>query len=99
MAALSITPGDWDVGGDIAAAPSAGAVYQVLAGVSATINASPLIVAQISQPGGTFGGINLTMPTIRVLITTATIYYPTVNVGFSSGTCTVTGTIWARRVR
>ena len=100
ITSISITAGDYDVGGSICFNPTA-VLTQVIAGTnttSATFQASPgYSVFNASSASG--GGECLATPTSRVNVSTTTTVYLIGSASFSSGTTTTVGTVWARRRR
>lgn len=108
LTSLTLTPGDWDLQGEVWFTPSVGgAAIGLWAGLSLASATFPSGVAlntsrsQIILASGTFS-LNtaaFALPACRVNITAATTYYFVVQGSFTSGSITVQGKMWARRVR
>lgn len=99
---LNLTAGDWDVQADVLITPAGSTV---VAGAIVGVSTSPTSFGglgtffQISQTAAAGASQTFTSPIVRVSLSATTTYYSTINVGFSVSTCTVTGFIFARRVR
>jgi hypothetical protein len=103
IASIPLTPGDWDVFADgylqfsVSAAGNGGHVS--ISNLAATL---PLVAA-LNQSRATYTGTILSACAAprpcRVSLAAAATYYLVVQSSFASGTCTVTGAIWARRAR
>lgn len=105
VTSISLTPGDWDVRGNVEFSP-AGTTNQV--GSIATINTVSATLP--TQPNnGAFAFINVTLPagqgialptgTIRISVSTATTVYLIAQAAFNTSTDTAFGFIGARRIR
>ena len=98
IATLALTAGDWDVAGNVIFNPTAGVTYAACS-VSTASGAIGPIATRVPGAGsatqlriGTGGGL-------RVSVAAATTVYLTAQTAFSSGSMSVTGVIWGRRVR
>jgi hypothetical protein len=95
---LALSAGDWDVFGNGSATCGSGTVQSYLAiGMGTT--------GMTSSMGGPFGmsgtGVQMafTAPTVRVSVSTSTNAYLYIYSGFSGGTLTGYGSVYARRAR
>jgi len=101
---VSLTPGDWDIEGTVNYSLGAGATctfYTASVGLtSATLVGlgGSNMVTGVSWNNG-LGSITLASPTVRVSITSTSTVYCVADAAFTGGTCTVNGSIRARRVR
>ena len=103
IASVVLTPGDWDVCGDIGLNVGTGAATLIQAGISPTSAALPAFSvggSRICQLGSFASAQHIFgLRTARVNITTSTTYYLVANVTFPSGTTTAIANIFARRAR
>lgn len=101
VGSLVLTAGDWDVQVVIAFTNTGGAtIGAVFAGVSSTINTFAQGLGSYQQiPTPAVAGLVVTSPTVRYNVSTNTTVWPTGNVNFTAGTCTMQTVIYARRVR
>lgn len=102
VTSITLTPGDWDVWGNVAF-PTIGTAWQAIAGwvstTSATIPDNSLWAA-IGLSTGTFGASSgIPVPQQRFSVNTNTTVYLSSFGNGSSGNGTVCGGIYARRVR
>jgi hypothetical protein len=103
MTSLSLTAGDWDVGGNVTWSPAAATIITnaqaAVSTTSATLpdNSSRLIATAVALPAN--DSLGYPVPVLRVNVTVTTTLYLAVFVLYSSGTLTVCGNIWARRMR
>jgi hypothetical protein len=103
MISLSLTAGDWDVGGNVVWSPAAATIIaNAQAAVSTTSAALPdnsnrLIATTVPMTAN--DSLGAPVPVLRVNVTVTTTVYLGVFVVYSAGTLTVCGNIWARRVR
>jgi hypothetical protein len=104
LTSISLTPGDWDVSGDVWIVVGTGGAAIVTGAISSVSGAFPVmginggrtqICAAISASSSNLLSVN----TVRVSVTATTPYYLIVLCTFPSGTTTATGYIWARRAR
>lgn len=99
LCSLALTAGDWEVDNIVSVTTSAGAT-SITAGNSnsaTAIAASPLrlqLVAALSS-----GGQNLPAPRRQFSLSATTTIYLNTSVGFSSGTASAVGFMFARRIR
>ena len=101
VASLNLTPGDWDISADIHFTASA-TMTIIVGGISLTSASFPSssLAESMGQLSGNMISTNvMVLRPCRASLTTATSYYLTAQANFPSGTCTVSGTIWARRAR
>ena len=102
VTSISLTPGDWDVWGNVAFSPSAtiseaeGAVSQTSANFPGIIAGGIFIYPYTS--GSAALTVGATGATVMRLAATTTVYL-TASATFSSGTCAAYGVIYARRRR
>ena len=100
LGALALTAGDWDVWGDALFSYSGGNVANsciaCINNVNTTIGGPQFLVAQAAN---TLGGQNVPVPYQRVNLSSPANVFLNVQSGFSSGTCTASGHIYARRAR
>lgn len=100
ITSLPLTPGDWDVWGNVSCNPGTGTAFSVIITgintVSGTIPASPLY-SQWSGAGTTNFGQTGSPPQRRLVLTAPTTIYLVSNIGFAGGTATANGILAARR--
>lgn len=101
---ITLTPGDWDVQGNIWYSVGAGGGSNIQCGIS-NVSATIPADASISQtrmtdniPGMGAGQMR-SLGACRASVATATTYYLYGSLTFVSGTSTVYGAMWARRMR
>lgn len=100
VAAVTLTPGDWDVWGLVGFLPVGGAVLvQQVGGVSLTSGAFSGIFSNLLFVAPANAGSSVTPPQIRVNVSSNTPVFMVAQGSFSPGTCTAQGSIFARRVR
>ncbi|HJY89164.1 MAG TPA: hypothetical protein VJ255_02760 [Candidatus Acidoferrum sp.] len=103
IATINLTPGDWDVQGNawFAVGVSATNLQAGITNVSATIPAETSIgLTRVTENIALAGGGQMrSISPCRVNVTVNTTYYLYASLSFPSGTCTVYGSIWARRAR
>jgi hypothetical protein len=100
IAAITLTPGDWDVDAYFTTTPAAGTVVaQVIAAYSTTSATLGTVVTMmtITFPAG--GQLVLPMTTQRYNVSVSTVLYAVIDMVFSGGTLSVNGVMRARRVR
>jgi len=96
---IPLTPGDWDVQGEvwIQGATTISAVVGAISPTSATFPGSGIGTSR-SQIAGTLTSTQiLALKSCRVLITAAANYYLVAQCNYTAGTATAIGNIWARR--
>jgi len=100
VAMVTLTAGDWDVGGTLYCLTASatmtqlvGCISSITASVANTIGVSALPLAFTTT---TFN-IKLPLPTQRFNVSTSTPIYLNGEAFFSAGSATVGGTVWARR--
>lgn len=99
VASISLPPGDWDVQGDVFIATTASLV-SAHGGINNVSAAIPGVALNASRQSINVAGMANTMLSLkacRALVTVTTVYYLIAQAGFTSGSCTATGVIWARR--
>ena len=99
---LALTPGDWDISGELwVAAPSGSTILGAALNNSAAFPAAPIQNASRAQLAATFAGSNqiLALAPCRTNTSVGVTYYLLASATFSSGTVTATGRIFARRMR
>jgi hypothetical protein len=99
---LTLTAGDWDIGGTVVAGAGGGTTLTFFqAGFSATTAFGSYGTQTMLQSGGatSFAYSVFTIPTQRVNVTASQPIYMVVNIVFSGGTMTASANIWARRMR
>lgn len=107
ITSLTLTPGDWDITGDVYFTASAGptSVYAAINTLPTTLPAVPLPGINVSRSQITFlsamaaNQLLSLRPCRASLVAPTTLYYLIAQANFSSGTATATGTMWARRAR
>ena len=100
LTSISLTAGDWDVFGNVYFAPSSGAT--ALAVWTNTISATApdaSLQSIITVNSMNLGNTGFPVPTLRYSLSNTTTVYISVSATFPSGTCTVSGGIYARRIR
>jgi hypothetical protein len=106
VASISLSPGDWDVTGDVYLTGTAAisSVFVATSFVAATLPTVPLTGINVARsqivtptPMSTVQG--LPVRTCRVSVTATTPYYLIGYAVFASGACSATGVLWARRAR
>lgn len=98
ITSISLTAGDWDVGGNIVYSPSA-TMTNIVAGASSTSATLPAAPMQSTFAVSGEGVASIVAPLARFSLTSTTTVYLVGGASFASGTCTATGIIRARRVR
>jgi hypothetical protein len=106
ITSIALTPGDWDVfgelwfGGTIAGATVLNGALTPTSGGFPTAPAmnTSRFQTQWSAAGGG-GAMQFPLCPCRASIAAATSYYLVAGATYASGSCTVTGKIWARRAR
>ena len=104
VAGITLSPGDWDVQGEINFAATAATMTAVMGTISPVAASAPGAVAMnasgviIQAP---FTGLSqrIALAPCRASLSVSAPYYLSALVNFGSGTVTVTGKIWARRAR
>ncbi len=108
VTSIVLTPGDWDIGGNIAFTGDASTVCTSLIGLLNTSSAALLDAAFESQmsfaAGATVfatGNIGMALMGQRISVATATTttVYLIARAGFTVSTCNAAGYVWARRRR
>ena len=106
ITSISLTPGDWDVYGEVWFIAGTGAPIGLTAAINNVSATMPSTAGGIgtarNQLIGTFGassGGTLSLRPCRASLTTTTTYYLLMSMNFPSGAPTATGNIWARRAR
>jgi hypothetical protein len=101
LSSISLTAGDWLVGGNIRIAGTAQAVTRTIVWLSTTSATFPDF-SNINEWNGntttfvTYGGA---APMQRISISGTTTVYISGQITFASGTASICGNIWARRLR
>jgi hypothetical protein len=99
VTSITLTPGDWDVHGEVwfLGASAASAFVAGINNVSATFPNQNVGFSR-TQFAGTLASSNiLPLRTARVLITVNTVYYLVAQCNYTAGSATASGCIWARR--
>ena len=104
VTSLSLTPGDWDVTGEVWIAVGAGGATAIYAGINSgpTVPGFQAIGAARSNIFATITGSQISvlpLRSCRVSLSAMTTYYLAVIATFPSGTTTAYGNIIARRAR
>jgi len=102
VTSISLTAGDWDVGGSVRFTPAAGATPSSIAAGINTTSATLGGAGTTTQFVGTMAAAQVQIintPTFRISLSTTTTVYLVQNSGFSGGTETADGIIRARRIR
>ena len=103
ITSIVLTPGDWDVDGNVFIASSVGTINNnaAISTVSATLDPPGVPGRMQILMGGSGTVTSLCMPTGRKLInvSTSTTVYLVAMATFASGTCNGQGTVHARRIR
>lgn len=104
VTSISLTAGDWDVGGSIVIGdPGTTSFTSAMGGISATTATLPatnlraLASSAASVPGGVY--FCAAVPVQRINIASTTTYYLVARAGFTVSTAGAGGVIWARRRR
>ena len=99
ITSISLTAGDWDVGGSAYFSPTGNNTFNI-AGSNSTSATLPAI-PQYGQISVATSGANssITIPQQRYSLSGTTTIFLVVQSGFSTGAVNVTGTLWARRRR
>jgi hypothetical protein len=104
VTSISLTPGDWDISGEVWLNVGTGAPTGLAGGINLSVGlpgASALNTSRM-HISGTFAASILhvlSLKTCRASLSTTTVYYLIARVDFPSGACTATGNIIARRAR
>jgi hypothetical protein len=97
---LVVPAGDWDVTGWASVSPSAASVNNLQVGGSSVASTwSPPGTRSIITGPTNLGSCTLAFPAYQLSQAASSTIYLVVYAGFSSGTCTATGQISARRMR
>lgn len=113
--ALTLTAGEWDIGGSVTIVPSNSSTSITGFAVAISLTSATLPSADTTSVPtggesrsrlnfavvvpGTSGDITQNLPTTRVQISASTTFYLVVNATFTVSTLAGYGSIWARRVR
>jgi hypothetical protein len=99
ITSISLTAGDWDVRGNVYIATTGVSTIAIgwISLTSATVPDNALLSFVSSAAGISSGAF--TVPTLRVSIASTTTVYLSADAGFSTGTASGSGGIYARRVR
>ena len=102
ITSISLTPGDWDVYGEIwISLPSGG--QSMVGGINTVSAAMPnpvaMNVSRVQVLVAITAGLNSLTLVCRASLATTTTYYLVTQASFSAGSPTVTGKLWARRAR
>lgn len=101
VTSISLTPGDWDVWGNIYW-PNTGTSCNVIAASSSLVSdtlADLSLRSQLTSGGTLFGNTSIIVPYQRYSLSITTTIYLVGFIGNSSGNGTVCGAIYARRAR
>jgi Cu/Ag efflux protein CusF len=102
ITSIALTPGDWDVSGEVWIAIGATVTNAAVAlgPTSAVLPASPSLAAAKAQIiASVTGNWAAGLKTCRVSLSGPATYYLMAIAVFASGTTTATGNLWARRAR
>jgi hypothetical protein len=105
LAAITLTPGDWDVFGEIwfAGSMAGGTVLNgCITPVSGTFPTAPAMNSSRFQLFFAPGGLSATQQALcpcRANVTVAAPYYLVASLNYTTGSAVVYGKIWARRIR
>jgi hypothetical protein len=102
VTSISLTPGDWDVQGEIRLDVSVSATVCTagISNVSATVPAQSIGATRSILSASLSAGAQIfALRTCRVSLAAAATYYLIASATFPSGTATSSGVIWARRAR
>ena len=104
---VTLTAGDWDVSGTVCYTMAAATYTGFTAGISDVSGTLPStdyegwlrVDQKIISPAGTSGDFCISVPTVRVLIASTTVYYLVGQVVFTAGSAVQWGHLAARRMR
>lgn len=101
LTSISLTAGDWDVGGNITFLGSASILSLAEVGISNSNNNQPdgSLVTIISAGASLNQNVGLSAPIQRFSLSGTTTIYIVGTASFATGTCTQAGFLWARRRR
>ncbi len=104
VTSISLTPGDWEISTAAGFSGSGTVTNYQLSCITTTDNSASGSVIGDTQGNTIFSSFAVTdafisIPGVRVSITTTTIYYLIAQIGFTSGTANAYGRISARRMR
>lgn len=105
ITSISLTPGDWDVGGNCYLSATSGgttfatAISIVSAALPPPATAPVFGFAQIQTAGGFAAAMCLATGSVRISIAAATTVFLVASVTFPAGTASGSGVIYARRRR
>jgi hypothetical protein len=106
VTSITLTPGDWDLGGMVYILPAATTSFTVVLGCTNTTtnvlsatNDTQAVLRFAAIAPGTNQTWNLLVPVRRVSISSNTTYYLIAYATFTVSTATAAGRIFARRVR
>jgi len=98
ICSLDLTPGDWDVSGNIIFNPTGAVTYAAASCSTASVTLN-VIAARV---GGSSAANQLRLGTggdQRINVSADTTVYLVAQCGFTSGSVSATGMLWARRTR
>ena len=98
ICSLDLTPGDWDVSGNIIFNPTGAVTYAAASCSTASVTLN-VIAARV---GGSSAANQLRLGTggdQRINVSADTTVYLVAQCGFTSGSVSATGMLWGRRVR
>lgn len=105
ITSLSLTAGDWDVGGTAFFIPAAGTTMTLYLGAISTVSATLPGSDSMAQTGfsipftGAGTGSSFVLPVFRLSLASTTTVYLVTRADFGVSTCTSFGNLWARRIR
>jgi hypothetical protein len=101
LTSLSLTAGDWDVGGNAVVVSAGVSMTETFVGINTTSATQPDLsyVSQYLTTVTNMENMGLTAPQQRINISSMTTVYIVVTAVFSTSTATMYGNIWARRRR
>jgi hypothetical protein len=105
ITSISLTAGDWMVGGDIFFLPAVGtvvsAIYGGISSTSGTIGGydGQFFYVQSFPAGAAFANISAVLPIGRISVAATTTFYLIAYVAITTSTMGCAGQMWARRMR
>jgi hypothetical protein len=99
ITSISLTAGDWDVGGNVVSLLTSGNYTSTVGWISTTsaTGPDPALASQVNYANAVTNG--LVVPTIRLNISGTTTVYLSSQITFVTAVVKGCGTIWARRIR
>ena len=100
LVSLSLTAGDWEVSGSAQIVPTGATYTSISIGINTATPTVPVFPDRYQLVGSVSGGDqHVSPPKKRVNVSSTTTVYLNLSAGFSGGTSTAIGYLFARRIR